>query len=90
MQIELRPHVGLDVRTKQPVDLEQDMVFLDGRHVGFVGRRPGAPVNFVERLPGSTVQAVLDHVERAREQAPQRWSEPPAVVLPPPEEQDEE
>lgn len=47
MQIELRPHVGKSMASGRPVDLKQDMIFLDGEHVGYVGRQPDAPINLI-------------------------------------------
>lgn len=48
-KIELRPHVGMDLATRQEVDLNQDRIYVDGRAVGYVGRKPDAPINLVRR-----------------------------------------
>ncbi len=59
MQIELRPHVGKNVATGLPVDLGQDRIFVDGQHVGYVGRKPDAPINLIfPQLPEDLKTAV--------------------------------
>ena len=47
MQVELRAHVGVNVATKMPCDLRQDMIFVDNRHMGYVARVPDAPIMLI-------------------------------------------
>lgn len=90
MIVTLKPHVGLHTKTRQSVLLDQDLVLVDGRHVGFVGRHAGAPVNFIERLTDSAKAAVVARITADRSAAPSHTSEPPAMVLPPPSEFEDE
>lgn len=55
----LQEHVGINISTRRPVSLKQDRIFLDGKHVGYVGWQPGAPINLVVRdLSPSTMESI--------------------------------
>lgn len=45
--IELRPHVGKSMASGRVIDLQQDRIFVDGQHVGYVARQAGAPINLI-------------------------------------------
>jgi hypothetical protein len=80
MKIELRPHTGLDVRTRREVTLPQDRIFLDGQAVGFVGHKPGDPVCLTERFPEETQAAIAAHVAQIRGVPPRKVAMPPARI----------
>lgn len=78
MFVSFEPHTGIDRRTGLPIDFGQDRVFVDGVEVGFIGRKPGSPMNFIVRADGTVKAAVVAAIV-------QRWRRAPAKVSMPPE-----
>lgn len=66
MQIELRPHRGVNLATRRETDLGQDRIFVDGVGVGYVARKPDAPINIVERGLGPDVHAAIGAAVQAK------------------------
>ena len=88
MIVELKPHYGRNVATRQNIYLNQSRIFVDGRAVGFISDRPGAVPMLVERF------APLDVEEIERQVLAQGGSgkvksvpDVPAEMLEPVEEQ---
>lgn len=81
MKIELQPHRGKHIVTRQEVDLGQDRIFLNGLMVGYVSRKPGAPVCLIERLNAETQAAIKAYVAKERGAEPSKVAMPPAVPV---------
>lgn len=80
MQVELRPHIGGHMVTGQPVDLRQDRIFVDGQHVGYVGRSPDAPINLIVSAPPEELTAAVREAVAAKYGPGTRaLSAPPAI-----------
>jgi hypothetical protein len=80
MQVELRPHRGINLATKREQDLNQDKIYVEGQHVGYVGRKPNAPINLIERGLGPEIQmAIRDAVQAKYGGQAERISEPVEV-----------
>lgn len=45
--IELKQHAGINLATGAEENLSQDRIFVDGRHVGYVGHRTGDYVQLI-------------------------------------------
>ena len=59
VQVLLKPHIGRSLRRNTEIDLNQDMIFCDGEHVGYVGRKPTSPICLIEHsLPESKKDAI--------------------------------
>lgn len=63
MNIELRPHVGKSLASGRAIDLKQDRIFVDGQHVGYVGREVNAPINLIYHdMPEDHIEAIRNAV----------------------------
>jgi hypothetical protein len=59
VQVLLKPHIGTSLKRKVEIDLNQDMIFCDGEHVGYVGRKPTSPICLIEHgLPEAKKDAI--------------------------------
>jgi len=68
--------------TKREVDLNQDRIYVDGRAVGYVARKPNAPINLVERGLGPEIHdAIRAAVQAKYGGQAERLSEP--IEIPP-------
>ena len=84
--IELRAHTGFNCATRREEDLGQDRILVDGQVVGYVGRKPGAPINLIyPKLPEVTKEEIRRAVIAKYGGEAQRIAEP--VELP---DEDEE
>lgn len=79
MQIRLEKHVGKTVAGGGLVDLKQDRIFADGELVGYVGRKLGAPINLIMRLPEEAQAAIRQAVDAQYGAAERRVAMPPAL-----------
>jgi hypothetical protein len=71
--VELKPHTGIKktrLYGNVTVRHNQDYVFVNGRHCGYVGTAPGAPVIFLEPPPEDIIAAVVAHVTVLRGEKP--------------------
>ena len=61
--IELKPLIGKNVATGKAADTGQDRIFLNGKHVGYVQRKPNSPIALiVNTLDAETKQSIQDAV----------------------------
>lgn len=86
--IELKPHVGQHLATRQEVDLGQDRIFHNGTVVGYVARKPDAPINLIYHdLPESVKEEIRQAVQAKFGGTAERVSEP--IPLPEDDADDE-
>lgn len=74
----LRPHVGRTISGRE-VHFAQDMIYVRGLHVGFVGHERGAAVNLIRALPEDTKQRLVAFITHQRGAAPHRVAEAPPL-----------
>jgi hypothetical protein len=74
--INLEPHVGTS-RTGKKVELDQFRIFVDGVSVGYVGKKPGSPINLTKRLSDAEKAEILGAVRWQTQSEPSHVSEPP-------------
>lgn len=80
MQVELRPHIGKHCATGRQVDLGQDRIFVDGFHLGYVGRQPDAPINLIyPDVPEDQQQAIREAVRAKYGGQAERIAAPPVM-----------
>lgn len=77
MNVIFQRHTGIHLATKQTIDLGQSRIFVDGRHVGYVGDQPAAPVCLVHQEPPAVHAAIRDELAKLRGVAPKSINEPP-------------
>lgn len=77
--IDLRPHVGF-TREGRKVQHAQDMIYLNGLHVGYVGHLTGAAVNLIRPVDEATKEAIVQRVAELRGAAPQKVVEMPILT----------
>jgi hypothetical protein len=78
--ITLESHIGINIATKLPVELKQDRIYLDGKHVGYVGWQPGAPINLIVRgLPAAIVDDVRAAVAAKHGAGERKLAVPPEI-----------
>ncbi len=72
MQIELRPHVGIMTTAVGLVEVthDQDILIVDGVHVGYVGHHEGAHIQPIVNLPQQTWDKIRQEVEVVRDSQP--------------------
>lgn len=56
LAVSFEPHVGRHLISGADVDLKQDLIYVNGQHVGYVGRQPGAPVNLIVPDPSAELR----------------------------------
>ena len=68
MQVELRPHVGIMSTAVGLVEVthDQDLLLVDGVHVGYVGHHEGAHIQPIANLPEQVWEKVRKEVESVR------------------------
>lgn len=64
MQVTFEPHVGQNVFTGEKVEHDQYYVRIDGKQVGYVGKKQGSPVNFIRKMLSAELAAVKEVVKR--------------------------
>ena len=71
MQIELRPHVGIMTTAVGLVEVthDQDILIVDGVHVGYVVHHEGAHIQPIVNLPQQTWDKIRQEVEAVRGKA---------------------
>lgn len=71
MQIELRPHVGIMATAVGLVEVthDQDILVVDGVHVGYVGHHEGAHIQPIVDLPQQVWDKIRQEVESVRGKA---------------------
>jgi hypothetical protein len=78
--ITLQAHVGTNIATKVPCDLKQDRIFLDGKLIGYVGRRPEQPINLIVRdLPEEVTGEIRTAVAGKYGDKNRKLVQPPAI-----------
>lgn len=98
----LIPHVGVQATPLGPVQVEHDQWIIwaarrgEGElQVGYVGKKPGSPINFLRQPNGQPwpeliKQAVRDYVAAELGAGDRRESQPPPPSPPEPEEWDDD
>ena len=80
VQVLLKPHLGISIARKKEVDLQQDMIFCDNEHVGYVGRKPTSPICLIEHgLPEAKKDAIQAAVRAKYGGDPVKVAEPMAL-----------
>ena len=80
VQVLLKPHIGTSLKRKTEIDLNQDMIFCDGEHVGYVGRKPTSPICLIEHgLPEAKKDAIQAAVKAKYGGDPVKVAEPMAL-----------
>lgn len=84
-KIEFQPHKGIEAigrgQTRE-VEFDQDIILVDGREVGIVGRQKGAKVCITQPqgLPESIIKEITLRVDNLRNESGERGvAFPPAV-----------
>jgi hypothetical protein len=80
VQVLLKPHIGISISRKKEVDLQQDLIFCDGEHVGYVGRKATSPICLTEHgLPEAKKDAIQAAVKAKFGGEPVKVAEPMAL-----------
>lgn len=91
MEVELTPHVAKMNTPVGPdeVKFQQWFVSVNGTHIGYLGFKPGSPLNIIRHLPEATREKVVKAVNA---KANLEWPEAHAIKssMVPPEETDED
>jgi hypothetical protein len=70
----------MSLKRKVEIDLNQDMIFCDGEHVGYVGRKPTSPICLIEHgLPEAKKDAIQAAVKAKYGGEPVKVAEPMAL-----------
>ena len=81
MNIELRPHVGKSMASGRVIDLQQDRIFVDGQHVGYVARQAGAPINLIyPDIPEDHIESIRGAVAAKYGGAANKVAAPVAIA----------
>ena len=85
VKVELRPHKGVMNSPLGPIEVEhnQYVIMANGLQVGYIGKDPGSPLNFILNLPESITKAIKNEVF-----AQLGWISP--VSIPPSDEEVQE
>jgi len=94
IDVELRPHIGTQQTRLGPVQVEHDQyIIMAGRHgdqmlhIGYVGKAPGAPINFLRQdngqpWPGPIKIAVREAIAQQLGSGARREGQPPEPTPP--------
>ena len=62
-RVELRKHMGIGLGSGKEHFLNQYIVLLDGRQVGYKGCKHGDPINLTSRIPTDLVKIVESEID---------------------------
>ena len=62
-RVELRKHMGIGLGSGKEVFLNQYIVMLDGKQVGYKGCSHDDPINLTSRIPSDLVKVVKDEID---------------------------
>lgn len=64
--VQLKPHIGKMRSIFGPIEVEHDqwMIYVNGLHVGYVGKSPSAPINIFAEMSKSMLQDVRAEVAK--------------------------
>lgn len=64
--VQLKPHIGKMRSIFGPIEVEHDqwMIYVNGLHVGYVGKAPTAPINIFAEMSKSMLQDVRAEVAK--------------------------
>ena len=62
-RVELRKHMGIGLGSGKEMFLNQYIVMLDGKQVGYKGSNHGDPINLTSRIPSDLVKVVKDEID---------------------------
>jgi len=65
-KIDLKPHKGVMRSILGPIEVEHDqfMIYVNGLHVGYVGKQPGAPINIFQEVGKSMLADIRAEVAK--------------------------
>lgn len=65
-KVELKPHKGMMRSIFGPIEVEHDqwMIYVNGLHVGYVGKSPAAPINIFQEMTKSMLQDVRSEISK--------------------------
>ncbi len=61
-RVEIRKHFGIGMGSGKEIFLNQFIVLLDGRQVGYKGCEHGSPINFTSRLSKKHIDVVKEEI----------------------------
>jgi hypothetical protein len=62
-RVELRKHFGIGIGSGKEIFLNQFIVLLDGRQVGYKGCEHGSPINLTSRLSEEHLSIVKEEID---------------------------
>lgn len=80
--VELRPHIAKRISNSLGEfveEFDQWMLYLDGQHIGYVPKRPGAHISLIRRFPEEMQLAIKAEVEKLTGHERSRVSQPSLV-----------
>lgn len=63
-KVTFKPHIGVQRSIFGPIEVEHDqyMIFINGMHVGYVGKAAGSPINIFAEVPKSVIADIRQAV----------------------------